>query len=96
MNATETKARRRVQFDERLKPYHDTIFYDWPNWDEHLEWIANAPLTEIISWLESVEGKSLPALALRSIKSEKRSAASRENGRKGGRPRQPQPPRAAE
>lgn len=53
----EQEARRRVDSTEALQAYESIIFYDWPNWDEHLEWIATAPIKEIVNWAEVVEGR---------------------------------------
>ena len=50
----ETLARNRVGSTPILQAHYDTIFYDWPNWAEHMEWIAMAPVEEIIDWAESV------------------------------------------
>ena len=52
MDPLERTARNRVDSTEALKPFEATIFYDWPNWDEHLEWIATAPVAEIVDWAE--------------------------------------------
>lgn len=51
----EQTARQRVKETPELQRYEDTIFYDWPNWDEHLDWIATAPIQEIVDWAESVK-----------------------------------------
>jgi len=39
-------------FDEKEK---DFIFCDWPNWDEHLDWLLTASRAEIVSWGEATE-----------------------------------------
>ena len=74
----------------------DFIFSDWPNWGEHLDWLLTASREEIVSWGEAGNwGQehgiyvdiSNAAAKLGSIKSERKAAAARENGRKGGRPR---------
>jgi hypothetical protein len=54
----ERKARQRVQRNRKLKQHESTIFYDWPNWDEHMEWIATAPVSEILDWAETVESQT--------------------------------------
>jgi len=48
------KARQRVQDTPELQQYRDVIFADWPEGDEHLQWIASAPLAEIVSWASEI------------------------------------------
>lgn len=58
MNATltvEERARTRVNNTPELAAHEDTIFADWPNWTEHMQWIATAPASEIIEWAEGIE-----------------------------------------
>ena len=82
------KARIRVEASQALSRHSETIFYDWPEGNEHLHWIATASESEIVDWAETVERAARSAAAaLGSIRSERKAAASRENGRKGGRPR---------
>lgn len=52
---TEEIARERVENSEALAIHQATIFYDWPNWVEHMEWVATATESEIIEWATSVE-----------------------------------------
>lgn len=49
-----TAARQRVSDTPELSEYEDIIFYDWPNWDEHLAWVATAPVEEIVQWAATV------------------------------------------
>lgn len=51
----EQQARQRVRETPELDAIEDTIFYDWPNWTEHMQWIATAPVAEIVDWAETVE-----------------------------------------
>jgi len=43
---------QRVEDTPELAAFADTIFYDWPNWREHLEWVCSAPVQDIIDWAE--------------------------------------------
>ena len=51
----EQAARTRVENSEALSAHSETIWSDWSNMDEHVEWIANAPEAEIIAWAETIE-----------------------------------------
>ena len=60
MNATAEKtveqtARERVAGSEALNAHSETIWNDWANMDDHMEWIATAPESEIIAWAETIE-----------------------------------------
>lgn len=50
----ETQARERVYNDERLLKHIGAILHRWSNWDEHIEWVATAPVEEIVDWAETV------------------------------------------
>ena len=49
------RAHRRVRSSARLREHFDVIFYDWPVGDEHYQWIATAPIAEIVAWAEVVQ-----------------------------------------
>lgn len=51
----EEQARKRVRETPELEPHEAIIFYDWPNWDEHLGWVCKAPIDEIVDWAETTE-----------------------------------------
>lgn len=52
---TEEAAKTRVENSEALKPYEDLLLnYDWSNQEEHLNWVATAPESEIIAWAEQI------------------------------------------
>ena len=52
---TEVKARRRVERNIKLRQFSGIIFSDWPNWEEHMEWVATATVAEIISWAKATQ-----------------------------------------
>lgn len=38
-----------------LRPYEDILIdYDWPNYDEHIIWVASAPFSEVLAWCETI------------------------------------------
>jgi hypothetical protein len=51
------EAHERVNNIPELQKYEDIIFYDWSNWDEHIEWVATAPIDEIVDWAKNDVGK---------------------------------------
>ena len=53
MNAYERMIAR-IDAEPELEAHRDTLTYDWPNAEEHYEWVATAELTEIISWCIAV------------------------------------------
>lgn len=55
--STEDLARARVAAEPQLQAHAATIFYDWPNWTEHIEWIATAPIAEIVEWAAQIEAQ---------------------------------------
>jgi hypothetical protein len=55
MTSNERTARNRVRNSARLGLYADIIFADWPNWEEHMEWVATASADEIISWAKATQ-----------------------------------------
>jgi hypothetical protein len=50
-------AEGRVESEPRLQKHADTILYDWPEGDEHWNWVCTAAIDEIVDWAETV-GKS--------------------------------------
>ena len=44
------EARSRVEADEQLAPYTETILADYPEGDEHWRWVIDAPVDEIVAW----------------------------------------------
>lgn len=50
----EAGARLRVEHTPGLSRFSAVIFYGWPNWAEHMRWIATAPVAEIVDWCETV------------------------------------------
>ena len=48
------RAHRRVRKSPRLRAHFDTIFYDWPEGEEHYRWVAEAPFAEIVDWAQGI------------------------------------------
>ena len=45
------KAERRISDTPELEPYRSVLIeYDWPNWEEHIEWVATGDVEEILDW----------------------------------------------
>ena len=51
-------ARNRINSTPELSQHSETILYDWPNAEEHAEWVATAPVEEIVDWAETIEAQS--------------------------------------
>lgn len=54
----EKLAKQRVSENPELSQHEEIIFYDWSNWDEHMVWIATAPIEQITSWARTIESYS--------------------------------------
>ncbi len=48
------KATKRIDDTPELEQYRDIILYDWPEGEEHWEWVAEAKLEKIVEWCESI------------------------------------------
>jgi hypothetical protein len=46
-------AERRVRNSARLAPHADFILADWPEGNEHWNWVINADEQEILDWVEA-------------------------------------------
>lgn len=51
-----TAAEARINATPELEQYRDVCLYDWTEAD-HLAWIATAPLAEVLSWADMVQGQ---------------------------------------
>ena len=47
------KAEQRVNASKDLSKHKNFILYDWPEGDQHWEWVITAPTNEITDWVES-------------------------------------------
>ncbi len=52
-NTSYEDAQRRVRSMGFSEDEQEFIFSDWPNWDEHLEWVLTAPKHEIQNWINA-------------------------------------------
>jgi hypothetical protein len=56
------RAAERVAKSPRLAAHRETIEYDWREQDEsHEQWVATAPIAEIVDWAETVEAAAQDA-----------------------------------
>lgn len=46
------QARERVENSLALVEYADIILYDWPEGDEHWQWVIDTEEGEILSWAQ--------------------------------------------
>lgn len=49
------RASARVNKSPQLRPHSQVILYDWPQGKKHWQWVATAPIKEILDWIKSVE-----------------------------------------
>ena len=49
------QAQHRVDSVPELKAHKSTIMYDWDEGTEHWQWVATAPVAEIVDWAETIE-----------------------------------------
>ncbi len=54
-STTEQQARTRVENSEALSAHVATIWSDWSNDQDHVQWVATAPEAEIVAWAEIIE-----------------------------------------
>lgn len=53
MENKELNARARIGEMNFTDKQLSFIFADWPNWDEHIEWLLTATRDEIVSWIDA-------------------------------------------
>lgn len=54
MNDDSKKIEERIESTPELEQYRPELEYDWPNRHEHAEWVATAPVEEIVEWAEAI------------------------------------------
>jgi len=57
-------AKARVEAEPELEAHRDTILYDWPEGEEHWEWVCTAPVAEIVGCAKVVGEAPEEAVAL--------------------------------
>lgn len=45
----------RIDNTPELEPYREVLVYDWPNEQEHIDWVCTAPVAEIVAWAREIE-----------------------------------------
>ena len=52
---TAQQAQQRVVNTPELYPYYDILCeYDWPNAQDHIDWICTATVKEILDWCKTI------------------------------------------
>lgn len=61
MNTTYELATNRVDNSDELTPYRDLLIeYDWEEGEEHLHWVATAPVAELVAWAKGLRQDEHP------------------------------------
>jgi hypothetical protein len=55
MTSIYDQARERVLNTPKLVAHEETCLDEWGEGDPHFEWVATAPIAEIVSWAEGIE-----------------------------------------
>lgn len=50
------KIQERIENTPELEQYREELEYDWPE-DGHADWVATAPVDEIVDWAETVRNQ---------------------------------------
>jgi uncharacterized membrane protein len=48
------KIQARIDTNPTLAIYADLLQYDWEDEDEHADWVATAPVSEIVEWAQQI------------------------------------------
>lgn len=48
------KIQNRINKNAELEQYADLLQYEWEDEDEHADWVATAPISEIVDWCEQI------------------------------------------
>jgi len=51
------KIQERIAETPELEEYREELEYDWPESQEHADWVATAPVKEIVDWAETVRNQ---------------------------------------
>lgn len=57
MNDDSKKIEERIESAPELEEFRAELEYDWPNRHEHANWVANAPVEEIVDWAETIRNQ---------------------------------------
>lgn len=45
---------KKISENPELEKYRAWLTYDWPNMNDHIEWVKTATVAEIAEWAESM------------------------------------------
>jgi uncharacterized membrane protein len=54
MTTNYEKIQARINKNPALVAYADLLQYDWDDADEHADWVATAPVSEIVEWAQQI------------------------------------------
>lgn len=52
----EDRIQERIAKTPELEEYREELEYDWPE-QEHADWVATAPVEEIVDWAETIRNQ---------------------------------------
>jgi len=53
----EDRIQERIAETPELEQYREELEYDWPEPEAHTDWVATAPVEEIVDWAETIRNQ---------------------------------------